>query len=178
MILTTGAFGLSLEFIIIILLILIIAIGICLALTIKQLQNISRKYYALTNGKQVKDFEDIMLTKFGDMDKMKARMKRFSKEHRTFSGHLNTCYNKFGLVKYDAFDNMAGELSFSLALLNSDNSGLVLTSMHSKQGCFSYAKEVIKGDSYIALSNEEREAIKKAKTIDEEIKQMVDEGEE
>ena len=60
MILTTGAFGLSLEFIIIILLILIIAIGVCLALTIKQLQNISRKYYALTNGKQVKDFEDML----------------------------------------------------------------------------------------------------------------------
>ena len=111
------------------------------------------------------------------MDKVKARMKRFSREHRTFKGHLDSCYNKLGLVKYDAFDNMAGELSYSLALLNADNSGFVLTSMHSKQGCFSYAKEIIKGESYIALSKEEIEAIEKAKTIDEEIEQMVNEAE-
>ena len=79
-----------------------------------------------------------------------------------------------GLVKYDAFDNMAGELSYSLALLNSDNSGFVISSMHSKEGCFSYAKEVIKGESYIALSKEEKEAIAKAKTLDEEIRKLVE----
>jgi hypothetical protein len=46
--------------------------------------------------------------------------------------------------------------------------------MHSKEGCFSYAKEVIKGESYIALSKEEKEAIAKAKTLDEEIRKLVE----
>lgn len=174
MILSGEVFGISLEVLVIILLILVIIIGIALILTIRQLQNISRKYYALTSGKQARDLEHIMLTRFKEMDKVKARMKRFSKEHRTFSGHLDSCYNKFGLVKYDAFDNMAGELSYSLALLNSDNSGFVISSMHSKEGCFSYAKEVIQGESYLALSNEEIEAINKAKTLDEEIQKMVE----
>ena len=177
MILTTGVFGISLELVVIILLLLILIIGVALVLTIKQLQTISRKYYTLTSGKQAKDLENIILARFNEMDKVKARMKRFSREHRTFKGHLDSCYNKLGLVKYDAFDNMAGELSYSLALLNADNSGFVLTSMHSKQGCFSYAKEIIKGESYIALSKEEIEAIEKAKTIDEEIEQMVNEAE-
>ena len=177
MILTTGVFGIPLELVVIILFLLILILGIALILTIRQLQKISRKYYTFTSGKQVKDLESLILKRFEEMDKVKARMKRFSREHRTFKGHLDSCYNKLGLVKYDAFDNMAGELSYSLALLNADNSGFVLTSMHSKQGCFSYAKEIIKGESYIALSKEEIEAIEKAKTIDEEIEQMVNEAE-
>lgn len=178
MILATEVFGIRLEIIIIILLLLIIALGVILALTIKQLQNVSRKYYTLTSGKTAKDLEQIMLTRFKEMDKVKMRMKRFNKEHKTFKGHLDSCYNKLGLVKYDAFDSMAGELSFSLALLNNDNSGFVLSTMHSKQGCFSYAKEVINGESFVALSNEEKEAIRKAQTIDEEIERIVNEPDE
>ena len=81
-------------------------------------------------------------------------------------------------ANYDAFDNMAGELSYSLALLNADNSGFVITSMHSKQGCYSYAKEIIKGESYLALSKEEKAAIGKALTVDEEIEKMKTETEE
>ena len=177
MILNTVVFGLRLEIILILMFVLIIALIVSLILTVRQLQNISRKYYTLTSGKQAKDLETLILARFKEMDKVKSRMKRFSRDHKTFKGHLDSCYNKFGLVKYDAFDNMAGELSYSLALLNSDNSGFVLSSMHSKEGCFSYAKEIIKGESYIALSKEEIEAINKAKTIDEEIQKMVDESE-
>ena len=174
----TSVFGMPLELVLVILILLIIILFVGLVLTFSKLQRISRKYYTLTSGKQARDLEHIMLSRFKEMDKVKARMKRFSKEHRTFQGHLDSCYNKFGLVKYDAFDNMAGELSYSLALLNSENSGFVISSMHSKEGCFSYAKEVIKGESYLALSNEEKEAISKALTIDEEIQKMVDETEQ
>ncbi len=168
-----AVFGIKLEIVIIVLLVLIVLLAIGLIFTFSRLQNVSRKYYTLTSGKQAKDLETIMLTRFKEMDRVKSRMKRFSREHRTFKGHLDSCYNKLGIVKYDAFNNMAGELSFSLALLNDENSGLVLSSMHSKEGCFTYAKEIIKGESYIALSKEEIEAISKAKTIDEEIERMV-----
>ena len=175
MILATKVFGgISLELLLIIMIVLILFLVIALVYVYSQLQMMSRKYYTLTSGKKAKDLEQIMLTRFEEMDKLKKRMKRFSREHRTFQGHLDSCYNKMGLVKYDAFDNMAGELSYSLALLYADNSGFVISSMHSKEGCFSYAKEVIKGDSYIALSKEEKEAIQKAKTLDEEIQKMVD----
>ncbi len=178
MILSTDVFGLSLELVVLVLLVLIIAIGVVLIITINQLQKISRKYYALTTGSTAKDLEQIMLTRFAEMDKVKARIKRYNRDHKEYKGHLDSCYNKMGIVKYDAFDSMAGELSFSLALLNADNSGFVLTSMHSKQGCYSYAKEIIKGESYIALSNEEKEALRKAQTIDEEIERMKNEPDE
>jgi hypothetical protein len=178
MILSTSVFGIRLEIILIVMLLLILILGVLLIITMNQLKVISRKYYTLTSGKKAKDLESVIFDRFDQMDKIKSKMRKFNKEHKTFKGHLDSCYNKMGLVKYDAFDSMAGELSFSLALLNDENSGFVLSTMHSKQGCFSYAKEIIKGESYIALSNEEKEAIRKARTIDEEIEKLKDEPDE
>ncbi len=178
MILTETLFGLNINVIIIIMLVLIVVLFVMLAYVIKQLLFISRKYYTLTSGKTAGDLEGMMLARFKEMDRIKSRFKRYSRDHKGFKGHLDSCYNKLGLVKYDAFDSMAGELSFSLALLNDENSGFVLSTMHSKQGCFSYAKEIIKGESFIALSSEEKEAIRKARTIEEEIEKMKDEPDE
>ena len=163
MVLATTVFGIKIEVIIIIMMLLIVGLIVTLILTIRQLQNISRKYYALTSGKQAKDLEHIMLTRFEEMDKVKSRMKRYHRDHKTFKGHLDSCYNKMGLVKYDAFDSMAGELSFSLALLNDSNSGFVLTSMHTREGCYTYVKEIIDGNAIIVLSEEEKEALDMAK---------------
>ncbi len=178
MILTGTIFGMKPEIVIIILFLLILILAAGLIYAIRQMLYISRKYYTLTSGKTAADLEGLMMARFKEMDKVKARMKRYTVDHKGFKGHLDSCYNKLGLVKYDAFDSMAGELSFSLALLNDENSGFVLSTMHSKQGCFSYAKEIIKGESFIALSNEEKEAIRKARTVDEEIEKLKTEPDE
>ena len=58
---------------------------------------------------------------------------------------------------------MGGKLSFALALLNESDSGFVLNAVHSKENCFLYLKEIVKGESYIMLSNEEVEALRAAK---------------
>ena len=178
MILATEVFGIRLEIIIIILLLLIIALGVILALTIKQLQNVSRKYYTLTSGKTAKDLEQIMLTRFKEMDKVKANAKKVTNEHRTFKAHLDSCYNKIGIMKYNAFPDMSGDQSFSLALLNTENSGIVLSAIHTRDGCYTYLKEIIKGESYIVLSEEEKEAMKKAETVDDMVKAMIDNAED
>ena len=72
-------------------------------------------------------------------------------------------FNRFGLVKYDAFNEMGGKLSFSLAMLNDNEDGFVINAMHSREGCFTYIKEIIGGNSIIVLADEEQEALKMAK---------------
>ena len=69
---------------------------------------------------------------------------------------------------------MSGELSFSIALLNDENSGIVLSAIHTKQGCYTYLKEIIQGESYVVLSEEEKEALKKAETVDDMVKGMIE----
>ena len=175
---TTTVFGIKIEVVVIILLVLIVILAVFLILAIRKLNYISRKYYVLMSGKKGKDLEKIVFTRFKEMDKVKKNARRVTAEHQKFKGHLDSCFNKIGLVKYDAFDNLSGKLSFSLALLNADNSGVVLNTLHSRDGCYTYAKEIIGGESYIALSEEEKEAIKKAMTIEEEISALTDpEGE-
>ena len=165
-------FGIRLEIIVIILLVLIIVLAVALFFTIRRLEYVNRKYYTIMSGKKGKDLEKVILTRFKEMDKVKNNARRVTSEHKKFKGHLDSCINKIGLVKYDAFENLAGNLSFSLALLNQDNSGVVLNTLHSRDGCYTYAKEIIKGESYINLSEEEKEAIKKAMTVEEEIEAL------
>jgi hypothetical protein len=73
-----------------------------------------------------------------------------------------SCYQKMGLLKYDALDEMGGKLSYTLALLNEKNNGYVLNCVHSREGSYSYIKEIIDGNSIVGLSPEEDEALQKA----------------
>ena len=75
-------------------------------------------------------------------------------------------YQKQGIIKYDAFNEMGGKLSFAMALLDKNNNGFIINSIHSREGCYTYIKEIVKGESYILLGEEERQALEKA--IDEE----------
>jgi len=58
---------------------------------------------------------------------------------------------------------MGGKLSFSMALLDDKNSGCIITSVHTREGCYTYVKEIIKGESFVVLSEEERKALEEAK---------------
>ena len=76
--------------------------------------------------------------------------------------NLNVMFSKYGVEKYDAFDDVGGKLSFALALLDKNNTGLILNAVHSRDNCFLYLKEIVKGESYVVLSQEEVEALRKA----------------
>ena len=72
---------------------------------------------------------------------------------------LKFTFQKVGMVKYDAFHEMGGKLSFSLALLDQKNDGFIINAMHSREGCYTYIKEILSGNSIIVLADEEKEAL-------------------
>mgnify|MGYP000028404445 CR=1 FL=1 len=57
---------------------------------------------------------------------------------------------------------MGGKLSFALAMLDGNDSGWIINAMHSREGCYTYVKEIVKGESYVELAEEEAEALDKA----------------
>ena len=73
-------------------------------------------------------------------------------------------YQKVGILKYDAFQEMGGKLSFAITLLDGNNSGYIINSMHSREGCYTYIKEIVEGNSIIVLAEEEKEALNMAIT--------------
>ena len=75
---------------------------------------------------------------------------------------MDKALTKYGIVKYDAFDDVGGKLSFALAMLDKNNTGFILNAIHSRDNCFFYIKEIVNGESYILLSSEEMDALRQA----------------
>ena len=91
-----------------------------------------------------------------------AYMVEFINCNQSIVKNFRVIFSKYGVEKYDAFDDVGGKLSFALALLDKENTGLILNAVHSRDNCFLYLKEIVKGESYVMLSQEEVEALRKA----------------
>ena len=115
-----------------------------------------KKYEAFMMGKDAKSLEETLVTRL-------SANEANEKNIRKMFDNMKFTFQKVGLVKYDAFNEMGGKLSFSLAMLNESDNGFVLNAVHSREGCYTYIKEIIDGNSIITLAEEEQEALKMAK---------------
>ena len=113
-------------------------------------------------GKNASSLEKDIMSLYEDNVFIKSSMEKNKKDIEELFTKHQTAFQKLGLVKYDAFKEIGGKLSFALALLDQDNSGVILNAVHSRDNCFLYLKEIVKGESYVMLSQEELEALRKA----------------
>ena len=125
--------------------------------------SLTKKYNAFMKGSDGYTLESTILNRFKEIDVLKEESKYTSEKLNIACDTLITAYQKIGIVKYDAFKEMGGKLSFSLCLLDDENNGFILTSMHTREGCYTYVKEIIKGESFVVLAAEERRALEEAK---------------
>lgn len=123
---------------------------------------LKRSYTSFMRGKDGKTLERSILDKFDEFDEVSKVVRKNSADIKTLFQEMKGNYQKAGIVKYDAFNEMGGNLSFSLALLDGNNSGWVINSMHTRDGCYTYVKEIVRGESYIELAEEEVQALKQA----------------
>jgi len=94
--------------------------------------------------------------------KMGAKIESLEKEIETLKEESNFAVKKVGMIRFNPFSKVGGDMSFSIALLDSNNSGAVITSLFSQQGNRVYGKPVENGVSEYTLSDEEKKAIEKA----------------
>lgn len=140
----------------------ILLLVLLIVVMIKQ-HKLKVKYKKFMNGANGENLESQILMRFGDIDGLKADSKKIYTEIDKIKENLLVTYQKIGVVKYDAFKEMGGKLSFVLALLDKNNNGILLNSVHSsREGCYTYLKEIIKGESFLELSEDEREALNQA----------------
>jgi hypothetical protein len=111
------------------------------------------------NGKSL---DELLAKKIERIDSFNDDMKDITRKIYDIQNKQLTSIQKVGLVKYNAFSEMGGNVSFALALLSEEDDGFVMNSVYSREGCYSYIKEIVKGDSNITLSDEEKTAVKKA----------------
>lgn len=142
--------------------VLLVVTLILLIITLCKLKALRRRVDALTRGKDAESMEDTVLNYFEKIEALEDAEQKMHRDIREIKENLKITYQKTGLVKYDAFREMSGALSFSLALLDKENNGVLISSMYSREGCYSYAKDIVNGESKINLSEEEKEALKQA----------------
>lgn len=125
-----------------------------------KMKKLYRNYDKFMRGKDAESLEETIWKQFDRIEKLEESDEEKGGQIERIFENLQTVYQKTGLVKYDAFREMSGKLSYALALLDKNNNGVMINSMYSREGCYSYVKEIIRGESYINLSEEEEEALK------------------
>ena len=121
-----------------------------------------KKYRIFMKGRDAVSLEKAFAQKFLEVDKLIEISKINANEIKRLKEIQSRTANKIGIIKYDAFPDVGGRLSFALAMLDESDSGFVLNAIHGREGCYTYVKEIVKGESYIVLGQEEKEALRQA----------------
>lgn len=142
--------------------VIMLAVLILLIVQIKKVNGLKKRLDSFLVGRDGSSLEQDIVRLVEDNKSLKISADRNRKDIRTLFKRMESAYQKMGLVKYDAFHQMGGQLSFSLALLDENNNGFVINSVHSTEGCYSYTKEIKNGVCSISLGKEEAEALEMA----------------
>lgn len=139
--------------------VLVLVLLVLLILQIRKTGNLKKRLDRFFIGSSGESLEEEIAGLFEDNKFLKTSAEKNKKDIRVLYKNLESAYQKMGLIKYDAFNQMGGQLSFSLALLDENNNGFILNSVHSTEGCYSYTKEIRNGESAVELGKEEAEAL-------------------
>lgn len=121
-----------------------------------------KKYNTFISGASSENIEQIIKNNMDELKSLKQTAEENKKSVKDIYDKMQYSFQKIGIIKYDAFYEMGGKLSFALCMLDKNNDGYVVNVMHSNTGCFAYIKEIVKGQSYVELGDEEKKALEQA----------------
>lgn len=159
-----GISNIDIAYIFIALIVLIIVLAIIDIVQGRKIKKMSLDFKKFMTGRNAESLETEIEEIVTDIKKLKGDNEKNGTDIKDIFKTLKLCYRKMGLIKYDAFHEMGGKLSFSLCMLDEENNGFIMNSVHSNTGCYVYTKEVIDGKSEIELGEEEEIALNKALT--------------
>ena len=113
-------------------------------------------------GRDTQSLEEVIHQLLANVEMLMDRQENIIKSVEKLTTEHNNSFKKHALLKYNAFKEVGGKLSFSLAMLTEDNDGFILTCMHANGPSYTYLKEILGGESYVGLSTEEQQVLDEA----------------
>jgi hypothetical protein len=128
-----------------------------------RVSKITEKYNRLVEGVEENSLESILFSHLDEVKEVKNQLANIKEYCDDLDSRLRLSIQKVGIIRYNAFHDMGSDLSFSIALLDDNLNGFVISSIFGRNECNTYAKPIVNGKSHYTLSAEELQAIDKAK---------------
>lgn len=146
---------LALTAIVIILIILVIAL-------FKSVGKVENKYRKFMRGVNNKNLEELVVGYLDKIDEVKSNSDKLKEAYDNLNKRVKGCIQKISIIRFRAFEDVGSDLSFSIALLDDDNSGVIITSIYGRNESTTYAKPIDRGISRYDLSQEEEQVLEDA----------------
>lgn len=127
-----------------------------------KLSRMLRKYNELMQGMEGKNLENILFTHVKRVDSAMLEVNMLQKQCDALVKTTEGCLQRVGVVRFNAFTDMGSDLSFSVAILDAKNDGIVISSLFARDDSRVYGKPVLAGKSQYLLTQEEQQALQMA----------------
>lgn len=154
-----GLGNFDITYILLTLLILLLIFMIITIVLLVKINKLNKRCNKFMKGKNAKSLEDEIAALFDKQEEIEEILVENKKDIKDLYKKFEKAFQKIGIIKYDAFNQMGGQLSYCIALLDENNDGFVINSVHGADGCYSYTKEIKNGKSTIELGAEETKAL-------------------
>ncbi|MFD3155361.1 DUF4446 family protein [Haloimpatiens sp. FM7330] len=145
----------AMAIVVVLLLILVIS-------AFKAIGKLENKYRKFTRGTDNKNIEQLVNSYLDKIDENKSKIEEVNSDFKALSERLNRCIQKTSIMRYKAFEDIGSDLSFSIALLDDQNTGFVITGIYGRNDTVVYAKPIDRGISRYELSQEEEKVLNNA----------------
>jgi Protein of unknown function (DUF4446) len=142
---------------------LLVAALVGVGLLWRQVGGLRSRLDALTRGADGQSVEDVLTTHLGRVVEVQSDMHGLAERTARLEAEGRSAFSRIGLVRFNPFDDTGGNQSFALALLDADEDGLIISSLHSRGATRIYAKAISAGRPEATLSDEETEALTQAR---------------
>ena len=149
-------------FIIIGLAIITFLLFIMTIILLASVKKLKKRYRKMMRGISNRNLEEVINSNLDNIELALNKSKMSLEKCEKISEELKSCVNKVAIMRYKAFENVGSDLSFSIAILDSYNDGVIITSIYSRHDSTTYAKPIDKGISRYDLSEEELHVLNEA----------------
>ena len=154
-----GLGNIDITYLFLVMLILLLIFMIMTIVLLVKTNKLTKKYKRFMKGENAKSLENDIIEMFERQVEIEETLSKNSEDIKLLYKKFKKAFQKVSLTKYDAFNQMGGQLSYCLVMLDENNDGFIINYVHGADGCYSYTKEIRKGKSSIALSNEEQQTL-------------------
>ncbi len=145
--------------IICVLLLFIVILFAYLAALKNSLNKLQKKYEFFTASSGDVNIDAVLTRNMENLSKLEEEVLHLRNKHDNLREQVKSCIQNVKIERYDAFDAMGGEMSYSILLADEKNNGVILTSIYGREESRCYAKDVKNGKSSYVLAEEEKKLL-------------------